>query len=402
MCRWIVYFSRDEPILLADVVLRPAHSLVKQVDQHFLPGLQVDPAPQQADDVGGPNNLSNLDGFGLGWYSSVPSDYGVFSHREARVRHPELLPTVYKCLQSPWHDLNLHSIANAVESQVVFGHLRAAGAVGSVSMANCHPFQFGRFLVQQNGRIGGLEDIRIDLMSIIPKRPRERVKGTTDTEWLAALFFHYLDPDPEATYLESYPLSSQLSALRRTFSTIINLTEIELGYYDRASSSTTGARRRLALWFSANVAISDGSRFIALRFAYPPKDREAPSLYWSETAGSALDRRYTSHPDDGGLDVGRRPRASRSGRHVVVASEPMTFDHGGEWSEVVQGQLVLVDEDGKVELRNFDVDGWEEIEGSDGSAELKELTEMSSPHVPIRRERPTPCPLFLSPSIPGA
>ena len=30
MCRWIVYFSHYEPILLADLIIRPQHSLVKQ------------------------------------------------------------------------------------------------------------------------------------------------------------------------------------------------------------------------------------------------------------------------------------------------------------------------------------------------------------------------------------
>ena len=39
MCRWFAYISRSEPCLLEDVLVNPAHSLAKQVSEHYLPKL---------------------------------------------------------------------------------------------------------------------------------------------------------------------------------------------------------------------------------------------------------------------------------------------------------------------------------------------------------------------------
>lgn len=90
------------------------------VDEHFLPGIQ---AP--ASDAGGPNSFTNVDGFGIGWFSSVPGRYRI--HDTPHEQHPQapLEPVVYRNILPPIHDLNLHSLANAVESSTVFGHVRA-------------------------------------------------------------------------------------------------------------------------------------------------------------------------------------------------------------------------------------------------------------------------------------
>ncbi|GAA5948343.1 hypothetical protein JCM3765_001379 [Sporobolomyces pararoseus] len=315
MCRWIVYHSHSEPILLADLLIRPAHSLLKQVDEHYLPGLQLgSPPPEEADDRKSPNSLPNIDGFGIGWYSPVPATNQVYSTPERRIEHPELLPAVYKCISPPLHDYNLQSLANSIESRIVFGHIRAS-TTGSVQLPNCHPFQFGRFLFMHNGAIGRFAEIQLEVMSLVGARARSFVKGTSDTEWLAALFFHLLDPSETANWLDDFPLSRQLDALARSIDTVIRLVERKGGYIDHRLNELIG-------WFSANLAISDGEKLIALRFAYPPKRREAPSLYWSETAGSAFDRKYRDHPDEGGRkDVGNKPRKLHQA-HVVVASEP--------------------------------------------------------------------------------
>jgi len=97
------------------------------VDEHYLPGLQLD-SPAIASDHGSPNHFTNIDGFGVGWYSSTASTFAIHSTPEYHLDHPETLPTVYKCVSPPLHDLNLKSLANAIESQVVFGHIRAVRA----------------------------------------------------------------------------------------------------------------------------------------------------------------------------------------------------------------------------------------------------------------------------------
>ncbi|GAA5883147.1 hypothetical protein JCM16303_006113 [Sporobolomyces ruberrimus] len=348
MCRWIVYFSHEEPILLADLIIRPAHALIKQVDEHYLPGLQLDSAPTAANDHGSPNMLTNIDGFGVGWYSEIPSYYKVLSTPSRRIHHPDVLPVVYKCVSPPLHDLNLHSMAHSIESRVVFGHIRAS-TTGTIQESNCHPFQWGRFLFQHNGHIGSFADIQLDLMNLVGARARSFVKGTTDTEWLAALFFHCLDPSPTATWLEDFPLSSQLSALYSTITTVIELVERAGGYAFKG-----GKKSRPTDWFSANLAITDGSRLIALRYAYTSSGstREAPSLYYSTAAGPTFNRKYRGHPDGGASDVGGKSRTSHEW-HVVVASEPMTWDER-EWRGMKEGEVLVVDRGEEARLMRFE------------------------------------------------
>ena len=162
----------------------------------------------------------------------------------------------------------------------------------------------------------------------------------------AALFFHFLDPSENANWLDDFPLSYQLDALARSIKTIIRLVEVKGGYVDWVSDELIG-------WFSANLAISDGEKLIALRFAYPPRRREAPSLYWSETAGSALDRKYRGHPDGRGREeIGNKLRKNHQA-HVVVASEPMSWDVR-EWQMIRQDEVLVVEGGEEPVLRRFE------------------------------------------------
>lgn len=50
--------------------------------------------------------------------------------------------------------INLKRFATKIRSPLIFAHVRAAYPGMLVSEANCHPFQFGRFLWMHNGGIG--------------------------------------------------------------------------------------------------------------------------------------------------------------------------------------------------------------------------------------------------------
>ncbi|KPV72703.1 uncharacterized protein RHOBADRAFT_55781 [Rhodotorula graminis WP1] len=321
MFRWIAYFS-TQPILVADVILRPEHAIVKQIDEHYLPGIQ---AP--ASDGGGPNSFTNVDGFGIGWYSSVPNRYRIHDTPREQYPHPPLEPVVYRNILPPIHDLNLHGLANAIESSTVFGHVRAT--VGSpVAVANCHPFRAGRLLFMHNGAVGGFIDAQVRILSRLSHSARLTIQGNTDSEHVFALFFTYLDP--HGPWMRDYRPQELEDALEHTVSTLITACEPARGWLE-------GDGRTVRSWLSLNVAVTDGSSFLALRFAHPP-EREPPSLYYSSVGGSALDRRYCSHPD-GGPDVGDRPRTEHE-PHVVVASEPMTRAKGDDWTLMRPGDLL--------------------------------------------------------------
>ncbi|BGP17319.1 hypothetical protein JCM10213v2_005337 [Rhodosporidiobolus nylandii] len=383
MCRWIAYFS-EEPILITDVIERPEHSLIKQIDLHYLPEIQH---PAADSGVGAQNALTNVDGWGLAWYSDIQAKYRTEDEVDEtgathRVHLPALMPTVLKSTMPPLHDLNLRSVAKTTESSVVFGHIRAT--VGSpVSIPNCHPFQWGRYILMHNG--GSLVRLRTFSHSVSPSWPfpsflhfgpyarqwhwltrggragavdnffdaqdaireeltkaaRMNIQGTTDTETVAALFFTRLYGHSNESWLEPRPLDEWIRALRETVGILIELCEPRDSA--RRPKGWLKSDQNPRSWISLNLAISDGEKFVALRYAYPPQ-REAPSLYWSSVGGVALDRRYKRHPSYPSpfRDVGNL-RDSHHLPHVVVASEPMTKNPKDQWELLGDGQLLVVE-----------------------------------------------------------
>ncbi|GAA6058394.1 hypothetical protein JCM3770_002470 [Rhodotorula araucariae] len=307
MCRWIAYFS-TEPILMADVILRPEHSIVKQITTHYLP--DVNPPYNVARDST-PNQATNIDGFGVGWYSPNPASYRIHDTPTETFPHPPLQPAVYRNTNPPIHDDNLQNLCTAIASPIVFGHVRAS-AGSAVTGPNCHPFRAGRFMFMHNGGLGGFFDAQAEILSNISSAARRTMQGTTDSEHIFALFLTFLDK--HGPWLRDY-----------------HYEELEV-----AGSTINGQPRS---WISLNLALSDGASFLALRFGYPPQ-REPPSLYWSSVGGSALDRRYSRHPD-GGQDVGTREGCMHE-PHVVVASEPMTRAAGDQWVLLRPGNLLSV------------------------------------------------------------
>ncbi|GAA5869262.1 hypothetical protein JCM3774_004187 [Rhodotorula dairenensis] len=332
MCRWIAYFS-PQPILLADVIERPKHSIIKQIDDHYLPQLRKHYARDRASDgESSPNALTNVDGFGIGWYSSVGPTYratAAGSPPETLGYHPAE-PVVYKNTMPPHHDPNLTNLCRATESPVVFGHVRAGSPV---ALTNCHPYTAGNVMLMHNGTIGGFFEAMPQILQLISPQARRIIKGTTDSEHFLALFLTYLDGDGDWT--GPYHPDAVATALATTVRTIVRLCTPPGGW--PAPSSDAGG---MSTHISLNLAVCIGATdFYALRFACP-QQQDPPTLYWSTQSGATLDRRYQGHPDDAALsEKGRLPQ-DQHGRHVVVASEPMTRGEDHAWHLLKNGELL--------------------------------------------------------------
>src|SRR2546423_2187863 len=102
MCRWLAYSG--SPILIEELLYRPAHSLIDQ-SLHSRLGAET----------------TNGDGFGVGWYA------------------PTGAPAVFRSIEPAWNDRNLRELAGHVSSPVVFAIIRAATGT-PVQTMNCHPF----------------------------------------------------------------------------------------------------------------------------------------------------------------------------------------------------------------------------------------------------------------------
>ena len=73
MCRFLVYVG-EHPVLLADLITRPTHSLISQGYNHYLPGVRAKEESLQARNV-----HLNGDGFGVAWYSPHTIEPCVFT-----------------------------------------------------------------------------------------------------------------------------------------------------------------------------------------------------------------------------------------------------------------------------------------------------------------------------------
>jgi len=148
MCRWLAYSG--SPVLLEELLLKPAHSLIDQ-SLHSKLGATT----------------TNGDGFGIGWYGA------------------ETTPGVFHSVEPAWNDHNLRELAEHLTSPLVFAHIRASTG-SAVQQTNCHPFRHGRWLWMHNGAIREFNSVKRDLAFAVDPSLYPLIEGSTDTE----LFFY--------------------------------------------------------------------------------------------------------------------------------------------------------------------------------------------------------------------
>src|SRR6476469_6201911 len=101
MCRWLAYSG--SPILLDDLLYKPAHSLIDQ-SLHSKLGVET----------------TNGDGFGVGWYT-------------------DRNPGIFHGVGPAWNNRNLHNLAAHIRAPIFLAHIRASTGT-PVQESNCHPF----------------------------------------------------------------------------------------------------------------------------------------------------------------------------------------------------------------------------------------------------------------------
>jgi len=326
---------------LDDVLIRPAHSLTKQVHSNYLPHLFVHTATREGDkaeraNIASHNKFVNSDGTGVVFYTSSQADYG-----EAE----GLRPQQYRTTQPPLNDPNFTSLCTHSASTCVFAHIRMATSV--VQPFNNHPFVFGRHSFMHNGGIASFPGaVRLGMVTIMSQKAHEAVLGSTDSEHLAGLYMTFLAPNDD--WEKTYPLAEMRAALEKAIQTTIDIQR-KAGITDASS---------------LNCCATDGTQLVAVRFRNVVGDDQPPSLYVSTKAGPTLSRKYEGHPDEvngvhaitqaevkpegakagqegpKGCMVPDKP-AEHHGKHVIVASEPTTFNQD-EWDLVNKNEIVLV------------------------------------------------------------
>ncbi|GMF53653.1 unnamed protein product, partial [[Candida] boidinii] len=212
MCRFLI-FKGTEPILLSNLLTRPAHSII---NQSFDSRLRLDT-----------RRPMNGDGFGLGYYTlddeydnhTDPND--PYAHyiktnasintgknsdglnlpsspsssldetEEAIKQEDENGPCVYKAITPAWNNLNLQRLAEKTKSKLVFAHVRAS-TYGVLSETNCHPFTYGKIMFMHNGGVSNFSKIKRKLINHIDDEYFLQIQGSTDSECCFALFLDTL------------------------------------------------------------------------------------------------------------------------------------------------------------------------------------------------------------------
>lgn len=225
MCRFLAYLG--SPILLADLLSRPANSLIRQ---SYKSKERTEPL--------------NGDGFGIGWYSHEISNEAC----------------VFTSITPAWNDRNLLNLANHVKSPCFFAHVRAASPGTAVSESNCHPFRSGRFMWMHNGTIEGFHLLKRKLRRSLPDELYHAIEGTTDSEHAFAVFLNILGDLGDG--LEPPDLADGL---------VKTIRQLEIW------AREAGVNRPSIY----NFAVTDGQSIVTLRYVSDPQI-EPISLYFSK------------------------------------------------------------------------------------------------------------------------
>lgn len=205
--------------------------------------------------------MLGADGYGFAWLADGSSE-----------------AACYRSVVAIWSDPNLDALAPHVRSGCFVASTRTAEQSMPLAFTNTPPFCSGRTMLVHNGTSerfheGMVEDMRA---SLAPET-RRRIRGNTDSEYLAGLL-----ADAEGETLEARVRAMLAQA--------------------------AGSVRRAGTKAQLNVIAGDGRQLVAARYAV---SKPAPSLYFS----------------------------MREGVGLFVASEPLS--ESDMWTRMSEGTLVV-------------------------------------------------------------
>lgn len=280
MCRALLYLGA--PVLLDDLLYRPDSALVRQSTM-----------PKML-------HMLNLAGFGMrAWCDD--------SYDPAK-------PFAYSSVALPVFDRNLKNLAEKVRARCVIAHVRGVeySPAVDISLANVHPYQFpgARWVLAHNGDLARFAEMKRLLAPRIRREFLGAIRGSTDSEWIYALFLSRLEGDGEAAVF---------AALEATLETL-RTVRAELG---------------IEVSSAVNLFLTDGERLAALRYCFdfgryrtddPGRLHEANLAYLS--LWYTLGRDYGLHEGEWRMAGGAADADS-----ILVASEPLTHDTAA-WVEL--------------------------------------------------------------------
>lgn len=304
MCRILSYLGK--PIVIEELLYKPDNSFIKQ-SYHPIYMSQ----------------LLNLAGFGL-----VAWDY--------TSNNPQT-PYLYKSDQLPFYDENLRNLSSKISPHCVLAHLRGVSynLQQVVSTQNVHPFIFHEtnIALAHNGALVNFIDMKYDLLEYIKPDYQKRIRGTTDSEWIYAIFLSRLD-----SKAENYNEKEIFTAIIDTFKILQKIR----------------AKHHIAITSPVNLFITNGDFIVATRFVFDYGWQDASTLLTTHASYHSL--WYTYGESYGYYDNEYKMKSGKSKSSVIIASEPLTKDTT-TWVEVPEYTIIFAKlEQGEIKIVSQDID----------------------------------------------
>jgi len=305
MCRMLSYLGK--PIAVEELLYRPDNSFIKQT---YHPKYM--------------SYLLNLAGFGIVAWDTTSYN-------------PEL-PYIYKTTNLPFYDENLWNLSFKINPFCFLAHIRGVSYSENqvVSNQNVHPFMFEgtRIALAHNGALIDFETMRYDLLEYVHSSYQKQIRGTTDSEWIYAVFMsQLLKCDPQ----QKHETHSIIQSIMNTLKIIRDVRE----------------KHHITTASPVNLFITNGDFIAATRFVFDfgwqPYDAE-PSTHFSYHS-----LWYTYGDAYGFYDSSYKMKESGKKTSIIVASEPLTEDTT-TWIEVPEYTILLVRrEDDEIKIISQDI-----------------------------------------------
>ncbi len=219
-------------------------------------------------------------------------------------------PHVIKSAGTAMTDHLFQRVSGVVTSQTVVAHIRKA-TQGDISTLNCHPFQFGRWILAHNGDVRGFAEVVEPLKRLIAPKFRCFLLGDTDSEVIFHLFLTHLCTRADLSR-RGTPVEAVVTALRTTVEDV------------RRLSSQAGLEDPLL-----TLLVTDGETMAG--------HRSGKELYFS-THKRSCSERTSCHFFSAECEA---PTRTGYVNHLIVSSEPLQGEN--VWTPLEEDEVVAVD-----------------------------------------------------------
>ena len=305
MCRMIAYLGH--PVFVDEFLYRPDNAFIKQTYD-----------PKQM------SHLLNLAGFGIvAWDSSS---------------HNPVLPHIYKSTALPFYDDNLRNIASKINPYCFMAHIRGVSYNENqvVSVQNVHPFMFAGtdVALAHNGALLDFNKMKFSLLEYVHPDFQTQIHGTTDSEWIYAIFIselRVLDP------AKKYATEHIITALQNTLAII---QRVRLQHHIANASPV-------------NLFITNGEFIAATRFVFDfgwqPFDAPPSTHFSYHSLWYTFGEQFGFYEDQYQMQPGGKKSS------IIIASEPLTED-ATTWIEIPEYTLLVARRQaGEIEIVSKDI-----------------------------------------------